>query len=205
MNDICRMHGVTVISDEIHCELVMPGYSYTPFASVSEDCAKNCVVCGSPSKSFNTAGLQMAHIICQNETWRRRIDRAININEICDVNPFAPLAAEAAYKYGEKWIDELNEYIYQNYQALCTFCAEKLPALKVYQLEGTYLAWVDITATGMTSGNLSRQLLSKGHVWVNSGPMYGTQTGEGFIRINLATQRDRLMEGLNRIAKALQC
>ena len=205
MNDICMAHGVTVVSDEIHCELIMPGYEFVPFASVSEACAQNCVVCGSPSKSFNTAGLQMAHIICQNERWHRRIDRAININEICDVNPFAPLAAEAAYNYGDQWIDELNEYIFRNYQALCTFCAERLPALKVYQLEGTYLAWIDITATGMTSQQLSQHLLQNGHVWVNNGPMYGKETGEGFIRINIATQRDRLMEGLNRIAKTLQC
>lgn len=203
MNDICLRHGVKVISDEIHCELVMPGYHYTPFASISEACAANSIICGSPSKSFNIAGLQMAHIICQNTEWRRRVNRAININEICDVNPFAPLADEAAYNHGDQWIDEVNDYIFGNYQALCDFFAKELPALKVYKMEGTYLAWVDITATGYTSDALCHKLLKEGHVLLNSGTTYGNKTGEGFIRINLATQRARLMEGLRRIHKVL--
>ncbi len=204
MNDICLRHGVKVISDEIHCELIMPGHEFVPFASVSEACAENCVVCGSPSKSFNTAGLQMAHIICQNEEWRRRIDRAININEICDVNPFAPLAVEIAYNDGEQWIDELNDYLFGNYRFLCNFVAQELPQLKVYKLEGTYLTWIDITATGMTSDQLTRKLLREGRVWVNSGSIYSPLAGEGFIRINLATQRARLTEALQRIARTLK-
>ncbi len=204
MNDICLRHNVRVISDEIHCELVMPGFRFVPFASVSEACANNCVVCGSPSKSFNTAGLQMAHIICSNPEWRRRIDRAININEVCDVNPFAPLAVETAYNQGEQWIDELNEYLWGNYKELCNFFQRELPNLKVYRLEGTYLAWIDIRATNLSSDELTRRLLHEGHVWVNSGTIYGSATGEGFIRINLATQRNRLMEGLHRMAKVIQ-
>ena len=199
MNEICLKHGVKVISDEIHGELIMPGYQFKPFASVSKACAANSVICSSPSKSFNTAGLQMAHIICQNAEWRRRIDRAININEICDVNPFAPLAVETAYNKGDQWIDELNAYLYGNYQALCTFMAEKLPELKVFRLEGTYLVWIDITATGMTSDQFTHRLFHEGRVWVNSGTMYGEKTGEGYIRINIATQRARLMEGLRRM------
>ena len=192
MNDICQRNGVCVISDEIHCELVMPGYKFTPFASINEDCAKNGVICCSPSKSFNTAGLQIANIITQNAEWRRRINRAININEICDVNPFAPVALEAAYN--------LNIYLHGNYQSLLSFFAGHLPELKVFQLEGPYLVWVDITATGMDSDTLTEKLLKEGDVWVNSGTMYGS---EGYIRINIATQRERLMEGLRRIYQVL--
>lgn len=203
MNDICMKYQVKVISDEIHCELVMPGYTFTPFAAVSEECASNSVVCGSPSKSFNTAGLQMAHIICQNAEWRHRIDRAININEICDVNPFAPIAVETAYKEGDEWIDQLNRYLFDNYQTLLAYVRKELPQMKVYILEGTYLVWLDIRETGMTSDQLTRRLLHEGRVWVNSGTTYGPVTGEGYIRINIATQRDRLMEGLRRIRQVM--
>ena len=201
MNEICLRHHVRVVSDEIHCELVMPGHRFTPFGTVNPATdATAPVICGSPSKSFNIAGLQMANIICADPETRRRIDRAININEICDVNPFAPLAVEAAYNEGEAWLDALNEYLWGNYQALCEFFAENLPQLKVFQLEGTYLAWVDIAATGLSADEFEEKLLREAHVWVNSGTMYGT---DGYIRINLATQRSRLMEGLRRIAAFL--
>ncbi len=231
MADICQRHHVRVVSDEIHCELVMPGHEFVPMGRLSplplseSEGSKypqgddpqaemhstplplregqgggSPVICCSPSKSFNTAGLQMANIICADPETRRRIDRAININEICDVNPFAPLAVEAAYNEGAEWIDELNQYLWGNYQALLAFFAEHLPQLKVFNLEGTYLVWVDITATGLTSDQLEEKLLSEANVWVNSGTMYGT---DGYIRINIATQRARLMEGLRRMARVL--
>ena len=111
MNEICMRHGVKVISDEIHCELVMPGNTFTPFAAVNDDCQRNSITLNSPSKSFNTAGLQIANIICSNSDWRRRIDRVINIHEVCDVNPFGPIALEEAYsEEGAEWLDALNEY-----------------------------------------------------------------------------------------------
>ena len=142
----------------------------------------------------------MANIICADAETRRRINRAININEICDVNPFAPLAVEAAYNEGAEWIDELNQYLWANYQALLSFFTEHLPQLKVFKLEGTYLVWVDITETGLSADEMEEKLLREARVWVNSGTMYGT---EGYIRINIATQRARLMEGLQRMAKVL--
>ena len=191
MNDICLRHGVMVITDEIHCELVMPGYKYTPFASVSEDCLHNSVTCNSPSKSFNTAGLQIANIICDNSETRQRIDRAININEVCDVNPLGVEALIAAYNECEDWIDQLNEYLYGNYQALKDFIAKRHPDWKVSRLEGTYLVWVDIRATGMTSDQMTEWLLKEKHILVNSGTMYG-EAGEGFIRINIACPRERI-------------
>ncbi len=211
MNDICQRHHVRIISDEIHCELVMPGYEFVPFGRVSTPLPRRegqgggsaeagWVICCSPSKSFNTAGLQMANIICADAETRRRIDRAININEICDVNPFAPLAVEAAYNESEDWIDELNQYLWGNYQALLAFFAEQLPQLKVFKLEGTYLVWVDITALRVSADEIEEKLLREARVWVNSGTMYGA---DGYIRINIATQRARLMEGLKRMARVL--
>lgn len=199
MSDICRQHGVAVVSDEIHCELVMPGHTFVPFGTVTDE----CVVMNSPSKSFNTAGLQIANIITANATWRRRIDRAININEVCDVNPFGIVALQAAYNESEDWIDELNEYLWGSYLALCQFFAEHLPQFAVCKLEGTYLPWVDVSALGIPVDQLCDRLLTEGKVWVNPGTMYGPETGKGYIRINIACPRSQLMEGLRRIAVML--
>ena len=201
MNDICMRHGVKVVSDEIHCELIMPGYKFQPFAAVSEQCRQNSVILNSPSKSFNIAGLQAANIICAQPEWRRRLDRAININEVCDLNPFGPVALIAAYNESEDWLDALREYLWGNYQTLCAFATEHLPKWKVCHLEGTYLPWVDITATEMTSQAYCDCLLSEAKVWVNPGTMYGPDSGEGYIRLNIACPHSRLLEALERIVK----
>ena len=195
MYDICQQHGVKVVSDEIHCELVMPGHQFVPFGTITD----NCVVMNSPSKNFNTAGLQIANIICSYPSWRRRIDRAININEVCDVNPFGIVALQAAYNESEDWVDELNQYLWGNYQLLRDFIGENLPQWKVCRLEGTYLPWVDISAMGITSQELCDRLLAEAKVWINPGTMYGPQTGEGYVRFNIAIQRSRLLDALQRI------
>ncbi|MGP1435141.1 MAG: MalY/PatB family protein [Phocaeicola sp.] len=201
MNEICMKHGVKVISDEIHCELTMPGYTYTPFAAVNENCLNNSVTLNSPSKSFNTAGLQIANIICNNIILRRKIDRAININEVCDVNPFGPIALEAAYNDSDEWLDELKEYLYDNYITLKKFFETNLPNLKVIHLEGTYLVWVDISETGLSSEEAEEKLLKEGKVLINSGTMYGQKAGEGYLRINIACPKRTLLYGLERIKK----
>lgn len=204
MNDICLTHGVRVISDEIHCELVMPGHRFTPFAAISDACQDNSVVLNSPTKAFNIAGLQIANIICANPAMRRRIDRAVNINEVCDVNPFGVVALQAAYNESEEWLDSLNHYIWGNYLALKEFIAKDLPRLEVTRLEGTYLAWVDIKATGLTSDEAYEKLMKEGRVYVNSGTMYGRRAGEGYLRINLACPRATLLEGLKRMGGVLR-
>ena len=197
VGDIARRHGVTVVSDEIHCEIVMPGFTYTPFASVSPENQACCVTLCSPSKSFNTASLQIANIITSNPEWRKLIDRAINVNEICDVNPFGVLALEAEYSpEGAEWLKELNQYIYDNYLLL----REKLTDWTVCKLEGTYLPWVDVSSLGLPTEKIEEELLRNYKVWVNAGAMYGT---EGFIRINLATPRSVLAEGLDRVSRGL--
>jgi cystathionine beta-lyase len=203
MNDICLKYDVKVVSDEIHCELMMPGNKFQPFAAVSEACRHNSVILNSPSKSFNIAGLQAANIICSQPEWRRRLDRAININEVCDLNPFGPVALKAAYNESEDWIDALNQYLWGNYQLLCEFVAANIPQWKVCKLEGTYLPWVDVSAMNCTSQALCDRLLNEAKVWLNPGTMYGPQTGEGYVRINIATQRSRLKEALLRIKTCL--
>ena len=198
MNDICMKHGVKVIADEIHCELVMPGYHYTPFASISEACRDNSVTLNSPTKAFNIAGLQIANIICPDAALRRRIDRAININEVCDVNPFGVIALQAAYNEGEEWLDELNQY-----QALKDFFTTELPQVRVTRLEGTYLVWLDILGIELSSDEAYEQLMQDGKVFVNSGTLYGRKAGQGFLRVNIACPRKTLMQGLARIGRVL--
>ena len=197
MRDICHQHHVRIVSDEIHCELIMPGYQFFPMGTVDPD----AIILNSPSKSFNIAGLMMANIICQDAATRRRINRAININEVCDVNPFAPEAVKAAYRESEDWMDDLNEYIWGNYQALCQFFANELPLYKVCKLEGTYLVWVDVSACCSDTATYCNRILKEARIWINPGTMYGTESGKGYIRINIACPRSRLMEALRRLAQ----
>ena len=204
MTDICKKHQVRIVSDEIHCELIMPGHTFCPMGIVDAD----AVILNSPSKSFNIAGLMMANIICRDAATRRRLDRAININEVCDVNSFAPEAVKAAYNHSEEWLDALNQYLWDNYTALCDFVAQHIPQWQVMPLEGTYLVWVDVTAAMIDVGGgcnsvatYCEHLLQNTHVWLNPGTMYGPKSGEGYLRINIACPRSILMEALQRIAR----
>ena len=199
---ICARHGVIVVSDEIHCEIVHPGTAYTPFASVSRDFFETSIVFCSPSKSFNTAGLQTAFIVSENAVWRQLIDRAININEICDVNPFGPVAVEAAYTdEGAAWLKDMNETVWANYDYLLDCFPRSLPECPVCVLEGTYLAWIDIKAQGMSSFNVEKELLQGEKVWINAGSMYGD---DGYIRVNLAAPPSLVSEGLSRLLRGLK-
>ena len=195
MSDICRRHQVRIVSDEIHCELIMPAHTFCPMGTVDVE----AVILNSPSKSFNIAGLQIANIIAADPAVRRRINRAININEVCDVNPFGPVAAMAAYNESEAWLDELNRYLWDNYTALCDFVAQHLPRWRVMPLEGTYLVWVDVTTCHDNVATYCDRLLQEARVWVNPGTMYGKESGEGYLRINIACPRSLLMEALERI------
>lgn len=198
MSDICRKHRVRIVSDEIHCELVMPGNTFVPMATVDAD----AIVLNSSSKSFNTAGLQIANIICSDQETRRRINRAININEVCDVNPFGPVALIAAYNDSEEWLDELCSYVWGNYTMLCDFVARHLPQWQVMPMEGTYLAWVRVEGCDDVAAYCDK-LVEDAKVWLNPGTMYGAESGKGYLRINLACPRKLLAEALERINKTI--
>lgn len=197
IGEICIRHGVTVVSDEIHCELVFPGHRYTPFASISDEFLQHSVTCLSPSKAFNIAGLQIANIVCADARHRAQIDRAINDNEVCDVNPFGVIATQAAYNEGEEWLNQLIGYLHANYLSMQEFCREHLPEFPITVLEGTYLVWMDCRKSGIPSETLERQLVAKARLWLNAGTMYGAE-GEGFMRWNIACPRITLLEGLKR-------
>ena len=203
MGDICARHHVRVVSDEIHCELMMPGSTFVPFAAVSEQNLSNSVTLCSPSKAFNIAGLQNAYLICSDDEMRRRIDRVLNIYEVCDVNAFGIVALKAAYNDSEQWLDDLCQYIWDNYQWVRQFLGERMPNVTVCRLEGTYLAWLDIRQLGISSEEATRRLLHEGKVFVSSGTLYGQRDGDGYLRVNLACPRQTLEEGMRRFVQAL--
>ncbi|MCH5319252.1 MAG: pyridoxal phosphate-dependent aminotransferase [Paramuribaculum sp.] len=203
LGDICKKHNIPIVSDDIHCELVYPGFKYTPIASLFESKEIDIITCVSSSKSFNTAGLQIACIITDNDEMRAKIDRAININEVCDVNPFGVAGLIAAYRNGLPWLEQLVEYLHENYKALREFFEERMPYLKIIPIEATYLVWVDCSALNVKSQLIEDHLLANSKVWINAGTHYGA-AGEKFIRINIATSRTRLMEGLERIHKGIE-
>ena len=202
LGEICLRHGVRVVADEIHCELTYEGHDYTPFASLSDDFLHGSVTCNSPSKAFNLAGMQIANIVSADADVRTGIDRAINDNEVCDVNPFGVEALMAAYDRGEEWLDRLREYLADNYRMLCGFFAEYLPQYPVLPLEGTYLVWIDCRTTGVSSEQIAARLLAEAKLMISPGTIYGPG-GEDFIRLNIACPGSLLEEGLLRLRKVL--
>ena len=200
IGEICLRHGVTVVSDEIHCEFAYPGHAYTPFASISDDFLYSSVTCVSPSKAFNIAGLQIANIVCADEAVRQRINEVINLYEINNVNPFGVIATIAAYNEGESWLLQLLDYLRGNYECMRDYCARHLPDFSIAELEGTYLAWMDCRKFRLPSRELEERLLQEAKLWLNAGTMYG-DAGEGFMRWNLACPRARMLEGLERFRK----
>lgn len=201
--ELCHKYGVRVVSDEIHCELTLYDNEYVPFGSLPDELSRGSITCCSPSKAFNIAGLQIANIVCRDAEVRNRIDRAININEVCDVNPFGVIALQAAYSdEGYEWLTQLRAYISSNYDLLRERFARELPKCKVMRMEGTYLAWIDCSELHIPSDEIEEMLMHENKVWVNAGSMYGTE-GAAFIRINMACTSELLNEGITRIVNGL--
>ena len=204
MAEICRRKGVFVISDEIHCELTYPGHDYTPWATLPAEYVKNSVSCISPTKAFNIAGIQLANIFAACPEILKKMDRAINDNECCDVNVFGVAALKAAYGKGGPWLDELRNYLYHNARTVCCFLEDELPGIVVPPLEGTYLMWPDcrwalrqgepLEGFSERLGNFLRE---KYGLTLSIGTIYGA-AGEGFERLNIACPRTRLLDGLER-------
>lgn len=202
MADICLANDVVIVADEIHSGIIMPGHAFTPFGAIGDKYQDGCVITASCSKSFNTAGLQISYIIARDGKLRRAVDKAINVNEVCDVNPFGVIALQVAFNECEDWLSEMCAYVWANFEFLSTFLAERLPSVRLTRLQATYLAWLDCRAFGLSSQELGETLLRDAKVRVSPGNIYGAP--DGFIRLNLACPRAQLAEGLERMAHCLE-
>lgn len=200
--EICLKHKIILVSDEIHGDLIMRGYRHHPMATVAPELNDRLITCTAPSKTFNLAGLQAANIMIANEELR---ERYIVASRNCGVwlgNIFGLEALEAAYTQCEDWLEQLLDYLKENYSFLRRFVEERLPGVKVFPLEGTYLVWTDFRQLGMSDDELDDLLLKQAKVWLDKGSLFGGSSN-GFQRINIACPRPLLREGLNRIADVL--
>jgi len=194
---ICSENGVMVLSDEIHADLVFDGHQHFSFADIARDYNLKYMSCCSPCKTFNLAGLPISYMISQEQELLAAVNKTMVIQETSYPNPVAGEALMASYRNGGKWLHELKDYLYQNYQYLVDFADQYLPEIVVTPLEATYLVWLDCRKLNKTSQELSQILLEQEKLWVNPGTMYG-QAGEGFLRINIGCPRETLEEGLGR-------
>lgn len=198
---ICIENKVLIISDEIHSDLIFPGYKHTPLASISEEIAQNCVICMSPSKTFNTAGLTTSYLIIPNKRHWAAYERVMRLPHLHMGNIFGNVALIAAYTHGDEWLGQLMDYFKANFDLLDDFMKERMPQVKVMHPDATYLIWMDFSAYGLSDESLNQKLLDAG-VGLNRGLQFGKQ-GKGFMRMNIGCPRAVLQEALLRIEKAL--
>ncbi|WP_042276326.1 MalY/PatB family protein [[Clostridium] dakarense] len=202
LGDICIKHNVLVISDEIHSDIIFKNHKHIPFGSISDEFAQNSITCMAPTKTFNIAGLQTSQVILPNEEHYKILDDAFIRLDIRRNNAFSLVATEAAYNHGEDWLNEYLEYIEGNIDFAINYINENIPSLKVKKPEGTYLLWVDFSDTGLSDEEITKALVEKGKVALNSGDSFGTG-GKGYQRINIACPRSMVEGGLNRIREAI--
>ncbi len=201
MGEICLRHGVTVVSDEIHADFVYPGHRHSVFAALRPEFSDITVTCTAPSKTFNLAGLQISNIFIENPGLRREFRREIARSGYSQPNVMGLAACRAAYARGGPWLDELLVYLQGNLAYLRAFLAERLPRIRLAEPEGTYLAWLDCSASGLTDRELEQFIVHEAKLWLDAGPIFGAG-GEGFQRINIACPRVVLAQALGQLSEA---
>lgn len=199
---LCIKHHVLVVSDEIHCDLTDPGKEYIPFASISEEFADNSITCIAPTKAFNLAGLQTAAVVVPNPVLRHKVNRGLNTDEVAEPNAFAAVAAAAAFNKGEEWLDELRAYVYENKNYVSGFLKNELPQVKLVPSDATYLLWLDCRGLHVGSDELCDAIRQKTGLMLSSGRTYG-ESGDGFLRMNVACQRKRVIDGCERLKRGI--
>ncbi len=201
IGEICNKHGVFVISDEIHSDLIAKGHKHVVYASLGKEFEQNCAICHAPSKTFNLAGLQLSCILIPNEEARAKFDAIQNRYSITSPNYFAPVAAKAAWNKGEEWLEACYDYMYENYKYIVDFCAAHWDGkVIVSPLEGTYLAWLDFRAIESDPEKLLNMVRKEGKVALDEGYIFGPE-GAGFERINLACPKSLIVELMDRLVK----
>ncbi|ACB83887.1 MalY/PatB family protein [Natranaerobius thermophilus] len=203
IGEICQKNNLILISDEIHGDLTFPGNNNIPYFKImSELNFNNVILCTSPAKTFNVAGLQTSSVIIPDQCLRSSFNNTLEANGFSKPNIFGLIAAESCYNYGEDWLDELREYLYQNFLFIEDYLKNNIPALEVTKSQGTYLAWLDIRKTGKTTKEIQKLLVSQGKVALIPGTKFGPN-GEGFLRLNFGCPQKQLHQGLDRIAKVI--
>ncbi|MGV2125526.1 MalY/PatB family protein [Agrobacterium vitis] len=203
MGEICARHNILVVSDEIHQDLVInPDKRHHPFASLGETCAQNSIVCTAPSKTFNIPGLMSANLIIPNARIRAEFERQVERNMAPGVNLFGMVAAEAAYRDGEPWLEDLLVYLRANHVHFATAINGALRKVKVLPADALYLAWMDCREMGMDAETLNKFMLTKSRVWLDKGQKFGRE-GEGYMRVNLGCARSTVDEAIRRLLSAL--
>lgn len=199
---ICGEYGVTVISDEIHCDLTDPGIEYVPFAAASDVCRDISVTCIAPTKAFNIAGLQTAAVFAANRKLHHKMWRGLNTDEVAEPNAFAVDVAVAAFEESGEWLDGLREYIFQNKRYVMDFIAREIPRIHVVSGEATYLMWLDISGMGGNIRQIGRFIRSNSGLFMAKGKEYRGNGGQ-FMRLNVACPRATLEDGMNRLKKSV--
>ena len=202
LGELCLKHHVLVIADEIHSDIIYPGFRHLPFPSISKRFEQNCVVCTSPSKTFNLAGLKTSAIIIPNRELFHTYDHFLDAFHLKMGNYFGIIALEAAYQKGEDWLEQLLLYLSGNLAFLKNYLAEYIPEVKLIEPEGTYLVWLDFRDLHLDTDQLNRLLLEQAKVALDDGCWFG-QEGQGFQRINIGCPRSGLKKALDRIRKSL--
>ena len=202
IGELCHKYNVVLLADEIHCDLVDPSLVYTPFSSVNEVCKNISITCSSPTKTFNLAGLHTSYIYISNPYLKHKVWRAINTDEVAEANIFAVTGATAAFTYGDAWLDELREYIYQNKLDFINIVEKELP-VHIIRSNATYLLWVDCSKICSDTVELVDFIKAETGLRVTAGKVYG-ECGKTFIRVNIATQNVRVKEGAKRFIEGIK-
>ena len=203
IGSLCHKYGVTVLSDEIHCDLTVPGKGYVPFAAVNEECESISVSAIASSKTFNIAGLQSACIYAADPIIRHKVWRGINTDEVGEPNAFSMTANIAAYNECDDWVDEMIGYVFENKRIACDFINSRIDGMKAAFSEATYLLWIDISGVASDSVDFCDKLRESTGLYLSDGAEYG-ECGRSFVRMNLATQRSRVLDGLERLRQGAE-
>jgi cysteine-S-conjugate beta-lyase len=199
---ICLKNNILIISDEIHCDLILPGFRHTPVAALSPEISESTITCIAPSKTFNLAGLSTSSVIISNPSLRKSFNRIVESLHIGNGNIFGTAASVAAYTFGHKWLDALLDYIDHNVDFVEDYCMKMIPEIIPVQPEATYMIWLDCRKLGMNGKELQNFFVNKAEIGMNEGSTFGPG-GDGFMRMNLGTTHQTVIKAMEQIEKAV--
>lgn len=203
LGEICVRNNVIIISDEVHNDLILPGFKHIPIASLSSEISDITVTCIAPSKTFNLAGLSTSSVIISNKDLRDKFEDILNRFHLSFGNLFGAIASEAGYTHGAQWVDELNEYLNTNYRDVEQALLNSGSKIKLIAPEATYLAWLDFRDTGHDDDQIKDLLINGAGLGLSHGPSFG-EGGQGFQRMNLAAPNSLIKEAMGRLVKAFK-